>query len=142
MFSKKDEKFFNKTMLLAMISDHYKSKIGAMLVKNNKPISIGVNSNFKTHPIQKYYNEIYRGLSNIDDCRHLIHAELECILNSNISKYDMNNQNLSIYIVRVMKDKTLANARPCKSCLAMLKDFKINHIYYSTNTGFIYEYIK
>jgi len=136
MLDNKDYKFFEKARYLALASDHYKTRVGAILVKKNKIISYGINSNIKSHPLQKYYNDNYRGFKE-DNCRHLIHAELQCVLNAG----SITGSN-SIYIVRIDRKNNYCGGKPCNSCLAMLRDFNILDIYYSTENGYAYERIR
>jgi deoxycytidylate deaminase len=134
-FTKIDLRFFNIAHNLAINSDHYKTKVGAVLVDQKQIVSADFNSNNKSHPLQKYYNENYRGF-NDDVCRHLIHAELSCIIKcKNIHEYS----DLKIYIVRVININIMVDSRPCKACIQALQDYKIYDIYYSTISGFAYE---
>jgi len=38
-------------------------------------------------------------------------------------------------VIRIIKNGTIGNARPCQNCLNMMKDLNINKVYYSTGNG-------
>jgi len=51
---------------------------------------------------------------------------------------------LDLIVLRITKDRSLANARPCFNCLNMMKDIGIKKVYYSTgiNEEIICEQVK
>ena len=94
------------------------------IMERNKVISFGWNRSWRTHTIAKRYN--YR-----HECQH---SELVAILNfrppiRELPYHYMVN-------IRLHKNGNIAMSKPCASCQAMLSDFGISDIFYSTNEGF------
>lgn len=108
--------FFRLARSVSKFSD-YKIKIGAVIVKK-KPISAAANK-LVTHP--KYANP------NKTD-KLSVHAEVRAVINSETSV-----EGSTIYVYREKKDGTPGLARPCKHCLAVLKDAGVKKIIYTTN---------
>jgi len=97
----------------------------SFLVIRNKVISTGWNKSFKTHPLAKKYNHRY-------SCTH---SELDCILNAEVPVSALGDY--TMINVRLDSNKNLVMSKPCKCCQAMLADFGINNIIYSTTDGFV-----
>lgn len=113
-------KFFKLASQISKKSNHPKHKIGGILVKKKRVISIGFNK-YKTHSKS---NHPYKN----------IHCELDCILG-----IDLNILNgSSIYLYRETKDGRPALSKPCKWCEQLLKNVGISRVYY-TNNGSYYE---
>ena len=93
-------------------SDH-RFKIGAVLMKHGKVISVGYNQT-KSHP-----EAWHTGL----------HAEIKAIKTS--GKIEMSNSTMVVY--REHKNGTPATAKPCKHCAKAMKDFGIKTIWYTTS---------
>ena len=127
--TKKDKRYFDLARIVSYNSDHHRFKIGAVIVKKNRIIAIGTNTE-KTHPIQKHYDKFRKFPTH-----HRIHAEIKAIINSKLNHLD----GCSIYIYRETKSGHLANSRPCPSCIQMIKNYGIRKIGYSTNDGFCIE---
>lgn len=136
LISKNDRRFFLKAKRVAQISDFYKTHVGCIAVYKNTIIGMGCNAE-KTHPLQLYYNQ-YR--LNDSELLPKIHAEISCI--SSIRHLDINFQKVKLYIYRTRCDQEFGMARPCPSCLAAIKDLGIENVYYTTNDGYAYEFIK
>lgn len=134
LISKADRRYFIKAHHIAELSDFHKTHIGCVAVYQGRIIGVGFNMN-KTHPLQKYYN-IYRD-KHIDMPK--LHAEISCI--SFIRHLDINFSKVKLYIYRTRCDQEYGMSRPCPSCMAVIKDLGIRHVYYTTNDGFAYEYI-
>lgn len=96
---------------VSKLSPHRKYKIGAVLVINGKPISVGHNQS-KTHP-----QALYTGL----------HAEIQALKASGKSKL----KGSIVFVYRNRKDGSLAIARPCKNCMKELKEFGVKRIFYT-----------
>ena len=47
-----------------------------------------------------------------------------------------------LYLYRELKNGSLAMSRPCNACMAMLRDFGIEEVYYTTENGYAQERIK
>ena len=99
----------------------FRARIGAVLVKRNKVVSIGRNYPKKTHPM------IYR----IDKFKH-IHAEIDAIIGTDRRFAD----NSVMYTYRELKDGTLANSKPCNMCAELLKELGVKKVYYTHSQGY------
>lgn len=133
MFTTRDTKLFQVARSLARTSNHSKARIGAVIVQDREILSVGVNG-VKSHPLQQKYNR-FRFVD--DNAKHLMHAELDAIVKSKLDT--SNNKRTSIYVYRDMADHQHGKSRPCAGCLHALKDYNINHIFYTTDDGFVYE---
>ena len=133
--SKKDKAYFNIAKEVSFLSDFPKAKIGVCVVYKHKVISTGFNSN-RTSPLQKKYNK-YRFEA---DTIHTCHAEIAA-LKPLLNRKDINFKNVDLYIYREFQNKELALARPCTSCMKLIKDLGIRNLYYTTYGGFSHEEI-
>jgi deoxycytidylate deaminase len=131
MISKLDERFTKLAYELALTSEHEITRVGAVLVANKTIISVGVNSATKSHPLQKMYNEFRHFQVEI---RHLIHAEMECIIK--YKKMDEEISDLKMYIARIRKNGTLVPGYPCAACQQALKEYGISSVIYSSFNDF------
>ena len=136
MISKNDFKYFTKARQAALVSDYKNIHVGCIAVYQGNIIGIACNCN-KTHPTQKYYNK-YRKPS--DSLLPKLHAEINCI--NSIKNLDINFSKVKLYIYRIRKDQPYGLAKPCPSCMAAIKDLGIRDIYYTSNDGYVYEYIE
>ena len=93
--------------------------------KRCKILGTAVNQYRKSHPLAKLYS-IKAGLSE-DRC--YIHAELGAILKAGDAKVH------KLLVQRFHNNGTMANAKPCKSCQLMLKDFGVMHVVYTHEEG-------
>lgn len=134
-----DYRYFEKAHHIADISDYKKTHVGCIAVYKNTIVGMGCNTN-KTHPLQKYYNQ-YRQIDN-ENCLPKLHAEINCLCS--IHNSDIDFSKVKLYIYRIMNNNSFAcgMARPCPACMASIKDKGINHIYYTTDNGFAYEYLR
>jgi len=76
-----------------------------------------------------------------------IHAEANALLNYYGRKLQFDKyknrwyllyhkeKKINIFVIRVIKNNIMGNARPCKNCLDMMKDLNVNKVYYSTGIG-------
>lgn len=113
-------KFFDVARVASKHSDHPAHRLGAVIVRGNKIISVGFNKN-KTHTKS---NHAWKRL----------HAELSAIIKA---KQDITN--CSIYVYRETKNGDLGMARPCESCMEAIREAGINKIFYSTPHGYLEE---
>ena len=134
--TRKENAFFRAAKAVSELSDHPNHKIGAVVVLKRRIVSSGFNTSNKTHPLQKQYNK-YRFAG---DGNHQCHAELSALLPLIKSGVDLSCS--SVFVYRSHKDGTLAMARPCKSCMALIKDCGIKRVFYTTETGYAQEYLK
>ena len=131
MISQQDYKFFDVAKSVAKTSTHHKAQIGAIIVYGKEIISVGVNG-LKSHPLQQHYNKL-----RFDDDRahHLMHAELDAVIKG--KKYLKSGSRM--YVARTLANGGLGMCRPCVSCRKMLMDFNIQEIYYTTESGHVFE---
>ncbi len=108
-------------------------RLAACLVLKNEIISIGWNQK-KTHPLAKKFGK------NPD--AHDLHAESAAIIKALSNHYHPNTiAKCKLYVLRLRclthRDLTLvrANAKPCKGCQAMIENFDIDKVYYTTDDG-------
>lgn len=110
--------------------------IGAVAIYKGSLVAEAWNTN-KTSPLQARYN-VYRYEPADTPCK--AHCETQLCqrlrwkFGDNI-KWDK----VEIYLYREYKDGSLAPSRPCPSCMAMLKDFGIKKVYYTTEDGYVEE---
>lgn len=135
MLRKSDYKYFGKAECAANASDFPKTHVGCVAVYQGRIIGIGHNTN-KTHPKQDYYN-CFRQNNNERYFVPKLHAEIDCL--NSIRNLDINFPKVKLYIYRTRHDQPYGMARPCKSCMAAIRDLGIKHIYYTTDSGFGYE---
>ena len=111
-------------------------RIGAVAVYKGSIIAEAWNTD-KTSTLQHRYN-VYR--YNNPFLPSKAHCETQLIQRirwkcGNNLKWDK----VDIYLYRELKDGSLAMSRPCRSCLHLLIDCGITHIYYTTDNGFAEE---
>ena len=117
---------------MSRTSLHSKARIGAVVVLGREVIAVGVNSATKSHPLQAKYNMTYRNLYG--QCKHHLHAEFDAILRAiNTSKATLSDAKL--YVYREHLDGRIGMCRPCKACMAYIKDMGITEIFYTTDAG-------
>jgi pyrimidine deaminase RibD-like protein len=111
--------FFRLAKNISKLSNH-KQKMGAVVVKNGKPISVG-------------YNQIK---SNPTGWRGCLHAEQYAIKYADIEDF----HGCSIYVYRQRPDGNIGLSRPCRYCLEELKKKGFRWMYYSTNEFPFWDY--
>lgn len=121
---------------MSLMSDFRRSHTGCVVVTKNKIIGAGFNSN-KTHPIQRRYNCLRFSCES----PHTLHAEIHA-LSQLVNNSSVDWANTSIYTYREHKNGVRAFARPCASCMQLIKDLGIRDIYYTTEDGFAHEEIE
>ena len=133
----KTERYIRMAKSIAQISEANRQKMGCVVEYKGHVINFSVNSN-KTHPLQKEYNKFR---FDDDSTPHSLHAEIAALAPLRNADIDWNRVN--VYIFRIRKDTPHHGglARPCKSCMAYLKDLGIKNIYYSTEYGYVHEVI-
>ncbi len=143
-----DFKCFNHAKNISLLANYTNSssntnnvriKVGCIAVYGNKIIATGFNAD-RTHPLQAYYNQ-YRNFNNKQSAVHKLHAEIMCLSPLIVppTRFEINWNKVKLYIYRSCKDREYGNARPCPACMQLIRDLGINHIYYTTDTGYAYE---
>lgn len=135
MLKKIDSKMIQNALNVSLMSDCKRQKIGCVVAYKNKIINSSFNTT-KTHPIQKMYN-IYR--YDCDSTPHYLHAEIHALVV--LMHSDIDWKNVTLYTARYKKNKEHGIARPCKSCMALIKHLGIKTICYTTDEGVAKEYI-
>lgn len=107
---------------IAEKSSHHKCKVGAVIFKNARIISIGNNNIRSCSLISKKYKTYENSL----------HAEQAAILNSPRKSLKRAN----IFVIRLSADKKfLRMAKPCKMCMKFIEYVGIENIFYSNSRG-------
>lgn len=106
-------------------SDHLKYKIGACIVYKGRVISVGVNQLFKSHPLTRMFHE-----------EQTLHAEVSAIVRLKNKKL-LKECKMVVYRENALGE--LAMARPCPTCLKILKFFNISSIAYTIDGGYAEE---
>ena len=127
--------YFKAAATMAQLGDFPRIKIGAVVVYGHRIISSGFNTS-KTDPVQKRYNR-YRFN---EDTPAAMHAETMC-LKPLIGRNDIDFKKIELYVYRSGKKETPLLARPCPSCMQLIKNLGIRNIYFTTNNGYSHEHI-
>lgn len=127
--------YFAAARAMAQLSDFPRIKIGSVAVFKHHIISSGCNTQ-RTEPIQKKLN-IYRFP---EDTNHCTHAEVAC-LKPLLNRNDIDFKHVDLYVYREYKNGELACARPCPSCMALIRELGIKSIYFTDFAGYSHEEI-
>ena len=132
------ERWFLAARDEAFKSNFHAAKIGCVILYKNHIIGRGHNQ-YKTDPMQKFYNEKYREWTNSREfglcCDHSLHAEIDAL--KNIS-YPIAQQviwkKVEVYVYRVAPglDNYSGLALPCAACAHALQDSGILGVHYTT----------
>lgn len=107
-------------------SDHHSFKLGAVLCdKRGRPISVGTNWLTKTHPLIRRYN-----------LHKTLHAELAAIFGVR-HKTDLKDSKIFVY--RELNSGKLGLAKPCETCVQIMRLYKIKEMWYTTENGVVRE---
>jgi len=142
--NKRDYRFFELARQEALQSSFERFHVGCVIVYKGHVIGRGSNSD-KTHPLQKKYNKKRHFNHNgTKPIKHSVHAEIAAL--SSIPYPIQENIDwgkVKLYTFRIAPGKKLGQglSRPCKACLAAIRDRGIRHIYYSTSDGYAKEQI-
>lgn len=131
-------KYFKYAKNMAKMSEFNKFKVGCIIVYKNKIIGQGYNSD-KTHPLQQLYNQLRFEDDGVSP--HKLHAEMHALIP--IRNLDIDWNKVSVYIYRIKKSNKngFGMARPCLSCMGLIKELGIKEINYTTEDGFANEII-
>lgn len=131
--TKNDIRFFNLAREISKKGENNREyKIGAIAVLNNKVISRGYNR-YKTDPLQAKYAKYRTDDERILLYKSKVHAEFDCI--KKIIHLDIPWSKVKLYVYRPLKSRECGMARPCASCMQLIHDVGIRHIYYTNNIG-------
>lgn len=127
----KVERYLKYAEATSELSSYPRIKIGAVIVRKNSVLAVGVNEE-KSHPIQKRYN-IYRDIDV--EIEHNIHAEMAALIKCRESL-----KGADIYIYRKDSNGNTAICKPCAACRKALLDSGIRRVYYTTSDGYAVDY--
>jgi len=113
-----------KTCYEVACSSTSKRKVGAVLVKKNKIISVATNLETKSHPEQAKWASRAGKPNNI-----YLHAEIACLIKAKDGAD-------TIIVCRVDKYGHLRMSKPCPICSMALEYAGVKNIVYSTHNGF------
>lgn len=119
--SKKNIKFIHVASEQSYNSDMY-HKHGSVITIGGKIIFCGHN----------YYT-----LKNNSTVFYSIHAEVD-VLNKLLSSSKIKKKRkkkINLYVVRISPSGNYLNSKPCENCITILKKYKINKVFYSSNNG-------
>lgn len=136
--TKTNRAYFNVAKSVSELSDFPRIKIGCCAVYKHKVISTGYNT-VRSSPLQKKYNK-YRFYEDLPGSNHGSHAELSC-LKPLIDRDDIDFNKVQLYIWRKLGNGKLGMAKPCESCMQLIKQLGIKHLYYTTYDGYANEEI-
>ena len=97
-------------------------RLGAVLARKNRVISVGYNDMTKSHPLQQRFS--------LDKSFVLgLHAEIHSCIG--VSALDLDGAD--IYVARILRSGKIALAKPCLVCEKFIADVGIRKVYYSIN---------
>ena len=97
----------------------YKQRLGACLVKSGKIIGKGFNR-LRHHKFSFSYPYLHQYHA---ECGALLHSPTSCIMGS------------SLFVARINRMGITRLAKPCSSCMSLLRDHGIRQVTYTTNEG-------
>ena len=131
----KQKSFFEAAKAVSEMSSFDRVHIGCVVTYgNHRIISSATNSN-KTHPLQKKLNKERFDI----DSHHSLHAEVSALLP--LMKENIDFSKVEIYTHRNFKDGRYAMARPCPSCMKLIRQLGIKKIWFTTEDGYACEYV-
>lgn len=136
MISKSDQMGFSRAASVSTLSDFRNVNVGCVATVHGKVISVGFNTT-KTHPVQKHFNQ-FRDVSEVPGAgkiNHSLHAEIMCLN----ALHGADLEHTKLYIYRQRRDQPHGLARPCKACMAAIREAGIRRIYYTTDDGYASE---
>jgi deoxycytidylate deaminase len=134
--SRADKVYFRAAKAVSLLSDHPIYKIGCVVVDRHRIISSGCNSKTKCHPLQAKLDTEKYGV----ECPGKCHAEVSALLPLIRDGVDLTRA--SIYVFRQHKNGINALARPCSSCMKVIKSCGIRRINYTVEDGMALEKIE
>jgi deoxycytidylate deaminase len=101
----------------AIKSPHPQHKVGAIIVKSGRVLSTGFNSFRYTRELQK----------------NNVHAEEAAILKLLKHRRLSDLSGAEIFVTRFTKGGRVGIARPCASCMSIIKSVGISDVHYTTD---------
>jgi deoxycytidylate deaminase len=113
--------FITRALSLAATSDHHKFKHGAIVTRNNRVLSTGINTK--------------RCPAYIDWAHASVHAEIQALKGLKLGKH------VTLYVARVNRYGVPRLSRPCGACWSTLVDSGVSEVVWSLPGGG-YEVVK
>ena len=98
-------------------------RLGAVLARRKHIVSTGYNQMRKTHPLQDKYHDGPHSLG--------LHAEVHACIG--VPAADLHGA--EVFVARVLRDGTLALAKPCLVCQKFLSSVGVRRVTYTTPDG-------
>lgn len=96
----------------------YKFRVGCVIVRGSRIVGFGWNDGVKTHAKSPHPFKS-------------VHAEFDAVLSTKGESV----AGCDVYVCRILADGSLAMAKPCAHCEAMLRKLKVRRVFYSTSEG-------
>lgn len=129
--NRKEDRFFRIAREMSLISNHKKTRVGAVVVQSGHIIGSGHNAE-KTRPLQQRYN-VYREFSQGSTESSKQHAEVDAI--SPLIGKDIDWKKVSVFVYRTLRDGERGCSRPCQACRKLMIDLGITVVYYIDEQG-------
>lgn len=111
-------------------------KVGSSIYKGNRFISRAVNEN-KTHTAVVRYNDVLPFTKE-----PFLHAEMSALIKASKIIDEREFKDCTLYVARKLNCGGYGLARPCRACMEAIKEFGINKIVYTTDSGYAIEFIR
>lgn len=113
-------RYFDLAKRLSERSNHHQHRLGCVIVSGKGVVGMGWNLQ-KTHPLSPHPY-------------HHIHAEFMAVLSAGLDREVLNGA--TCYVYRETKNGTPALAKPCPTCMSMLKSYGIRVVTYTTKCSY------
>lgn len=123
------ERMLDLALKQSRLSDYRRIKIGAVISRGNKILSVGCNRK-QTHTVQLRWDHA-AGKKHSKGC---LHAEVCAIL---ACESDMTSS--TIYVARNELNGSMGMCRPCDACFLAIVDAGITTMVFHTKTGVVKE---
>lgn len=111
-------------------------KVGSSIYIGNRWISSAVNSN-KTNPKVVKYNNVLPFKKT-----PFLHAELAAIISASKKIPAKDFKYCTLYVARKLNNDGCGLARPCPACMEAIREYGIQKIIYTTDSGYAVEFIR
>lgn len=102
-------------------ANHHQHKLSAVLLYRGRPITAGVNDQYKTHPKIRQFSQV-----------KTLHAEAACLFKVKDPEII---KDCELVVYREDRQGNMANSRPCEVCQAMFRYYGLKKVTYSTAEG-------
>lgn len=109
---------FTQLALREAYQSQEQKRLGAVVARRGKILGVGSNTR-KTHPLSRATYQT-------------THAEVAAIASAKDSL-----QGATLYVVRILRDGSVAMSKPCPGCQALAESVGIKTIIYTTDCGML-----